>query len=346
MVMNNKLLTIVVPCYNSAFYVRKCVDSLLTGRERVEIIIVNDGSTDDTGAIADSYASEYPDTVRVIHQENGGHGEGINQGLKHATGTYFKVVDSDDRLGEDELQTLLDRLDELEPQGGVDLVVTDYVYQNIHNINKEKHQTIRYWNIFPENEVVTWSETRPFTEHQYITIHSATFRTQLLRDNWVDLPKHTFYEDNLYIYLALPMTKKLLYLNIGLYHYTIGRDGQSVADQTMKKRYRDQIKVALQVLAAHDITAITQQERKLGKYMYHEAKMMFVIATVFARLNKTREADEHVIAMWDEASRIDPVVIRRMRYFSEAFWLNRPGRVGRALCNALFKFAHSIVRFN
>ena len=96
-----KLLTVTVPSYNSQDYLEKCISSLLPGGDRLEIIIINDGSTDATGAIADSYASRYPDIVRVIHQENGGHGEGINQGLRHATGKYFKVVDSDDKVSED-----------------------------------------------------------------------------------------------------------------------------------------------------------------------------------------------------------------------------------------------------
>ena len=91
-----KLLTFTVPCYNSQDYMRRCVDSLLIGGEDVEIIIVDDGSSDDTGAIADAYAEKYPSIVRAIHQENGGHGAGLNAGLNHATGLYFKVVDSDD----------------------------------------------------------------------------------------------------------------------------------------------------------------------------------------------------------------------------------------------------------
>ena len=93
-----KLLTVTVPCYNSQDYMENCINSLLTGGERVEIIIIDDGSQDQTGHIADDYAKKYPSMVRVIHQENGGHGEGINQGLKYATGTYFKVVDSDDTV--------------------------------------------------------------------------------------------------------------------------------------------------------------------------------------------------------------------------------------------------------
>lgn len=98
-----KLLSIAVPCYNSQDYMRNCVDSLLKGGELVEILIVNDGSKDDTAKIADEYAEKYPTIVRAIHQENGGHGEAVNTGIRNATGFYFKVVDSDDWVNEESL---------------------------------------------------------------------------------------------------------------------------------------------------------------------------------------------------------------------------------------------------
>ena len=89
-----KIITFAVPCYNSAAYMDHCVETLLAAGEDIEIILVDDGSTkDDTPAICDRYAQQYPDIVRAIHQENGGHGEGVNQGLRHAQGLYYKVVD-------------------------------------------------------------------------------------------------------------------------------------------------------------------------------------------------------------------------------------------------------------
>ena len=84
-----KLITFTVPCYNSEAYMKNCIDSLLGAGDDTEILIINDGSKDNTGAIADSYAEKYPDTVRVIHQENGGHGEGVNQGIRHGKGLYY-----------------------------------------------------------------------------------------------------------------------------------------------------------------------------------------------------------------------------------------------------------------
>lgn len=111
------LITFAVPCYNSAGYMRRCIDTLLTGGEDVEIIIVNDGSTDETGKIAEEYAERFPN-VTAVNQENGGHGSGVNKGLELAQGLYFKVVDSDDWLETAALHTLLDTLwEHLEPTG-------------------------------------------------------------------------------------------------------------------------------------------------------------------------------------------------------------------------------------
>ena len=85
-----KLITFTVPCYNSAAYMDHCIETLLTAGEDAEIILVDDGSKDDTGKIADAYAEKYPTIVRVIHQENGGHGEGVNQGIRNATGRLLQ----------------------------------------------------------------------------------------------------------------------------------------------------------------------------------------------------------------------------------------------------------------
>ena len=103
-----KYISFTVPCYNSQGYMKKCIDSLLTAGNDVEIIIVNDGSTDGTLQIANEYARSFPQIVRVIDKPNGGHGSGVNAGLKAAQGVYFKVVDSDDWLDADALKALLD----------------------------------------------------------------------------------------------------------------------------------------------------------------------------------------------------------------------------------------------
>ena len=109
-----KLLTFAIPCYNSAAYMRNCIESLLPGGDEVEILIVDDGSTkDNTAEIADEYEKNYPGICRAIHQENGGHGEAVNAGLRNATGFFYKVVDSDDWVDWNAYQAILAKLREI-----------------------------------------------------------------------------------------------------------------------------------------------------------------------------------------------------------------------------------------
>ena len=91
-----KYISFAIPCYNSAAYMERAVESILKGGEDVEIIIVNDGSKDATSEIAHRYEEQYPGIIKAVDKENGGHGDAVNFGLANASGKYFKVVDSDD----------------------------------------------------------------------------------------------------------------------------------------------------------------------------------------------------------------------------------------------------------
>lgn len=334
-----KLLTVTVPCYNSQDYMGNCIESLLVGGDRVEIIIIDDGSKDDTGAIADRYAEEYPHIVRVIHQENGGHGEGINQGLRHATGTYFKVVDSDDRLSED-FHAFLDRLEEYERRGGVDLFVSNYYYVHSDGIGD---RSINYACALKEGQIMGWEDTKSFRIHQMLTIHSCTFRTEVMRRWKMELPKHTFYEDNLMICLTLPHVQRIAYMNCDLYLYTIGREGQSVQENVMKGRYPHQILVTEKCFCSYHPEEITQP--RLKKYLEHEMFMMFGISILFTRLNKTDEADRDIEKMWETCYAYDPQYAEHFRKGLLRF-ICLPGGFGRKVSEIVYRFANKVVRFN
>ena len=123
-----KLLSIAIPCYNSEAYMEKCIESLLKGGEEVEILVVNDGSSDRTAEIADAYAEKYPTIIKAIHQENGGHGEAVNAGIRNATGLYFKVVDSDDWVNEEAYKQILKKLEELtRGPKTLDMLISNFV---------------------------------------------------------------------------------------------------------------------------------------------------------------------------------------------------------------------------
>ena len=338
--MSQKLLTVTVPCYNSQDYMRGCVDSLLFGGERVEVIIIDDGSTDATGAIADEYASKYPTLVKVIHQENGGHGEGINQGAKHATGIYFKVVDSDDKMSED-FPAFLDALETCEKEGGVDMVVTNYYYVHTDGVGD---RSIDYSNALPQNRIFEWKDIKRFRLHQMLTIHSSTFRTSLLKAWDEPLPQKIFYEDNLMICKNLPSVKKLYYFPKDLYRYWIGRPDQSVQEAAVTKRYTHQLTVCEKSFMACDLDNIA--EPKLKKYLKHELFMLFGMAVTFARLNKSDEADANLEKMWDNCKQYNLKWGRYYRHRTAISVACIKGKLGRFIAISCYRIANKVVKFN
>ena len=338
--MKQKLLTVTVPCYNSQDYMENCIESLLRGGDRMEIIIINDGSFDRTGEIADSYVAKYPEIIRVVHQENGGHGEGINQGLAHATGKYFKVVDSDDTLSED-LPKFLDALEACEAEGGIDLAVTNYYYVHTDGVGD---RSIDYSTSLPKERIFGWSETKPFRIHQLLTIHSCTFRTELMRKWSEPLPKKIFYEDNLMVCKTMPHIKRMYYMPSDLYRYWIGRPDQSVQENVSKKRYTHHIIVAESCFKSVKLDEIT--EPMLKRYLRHELFMLFGITTMFTRLNKSAETDKDLETMWNSCKAHDKKWGDHFRHYSPLAIINIPGKIGQFITTTFYRLANKVVRFN
>ena len=335
-----KLLTVTVPCYNSQDYMEKCIESLLIGGDRVEIIVINDGSADRTGEIGDRYAAQYPGIVKVIHQENGGHGAGINAGLKAATGKYFKVVDSDDEVSGD-FVNFLDRLELCDSQGGVDLFVTNYYYVHTDGIGD---RSIDYGNALPEGRIFNWGDVKRFRNHQMLTIHSCTFRTEVMRLCGSDLPRKVFYEDNLMVCRTLPFVERMYYMDTDLYRYTIGREGQSMQHDISRRRYTHHLLIAESCFKAVKMNELSCRQHQ--EYMKHELFMLLCFATAFAKLNKCAEADDALEAMWNACAAHDKKWANYFRTRTILLFARIPGKVGYALVGGTYKFANKIVRFN
>ena len=340
-----KLITFAVPCYNSAAYMDHCVQTLLTAGDECEIILVDDGSTkDDTPAICDRYAEQYPDIVRVIHQENGGHGEGVNQGMRHAQGLYYKVVDSDDWLDEASLALVMEKLREFARMPApVDMVIANYVYEHVEDNTRKP---MGYKNVFPVNQIFTWDDIGHFRTSQYLLMHSVIYRTQLLRDCGLELPKHTFYVDNIFVYVPLPYVKTMYYLNVDLYRYFIGRADQSVNESVMASRYDQQVKITKIMIDAHDLLQIKQTQKKLGRYMFSYLSMMMSVSSIFTIIANSPESLGKRTELWEYLRSKDPVLYRRCRYRVTNTATNIPGYQGRKLSVKLYKLARKIYKFN
>ncbi len=339
-----KLITFAIPCYNSESYMENCIKSLLSAGDDTEILIINDGSKDRTGEIADRYEREYPNKVRAVHQENGGHGEGVNQGIRLGRGMYYKVVDSDDRLDPKALDTLLNRIRENVQNGvNVDMYVTNYVYDHVVD---NTQRTMSYKNIFPHEKVCTWEDTKSFGISKYLMMHSVVYRTEILRELKVELPKHTFYVDNLYMYWPFPSVKTIYYMDLDLYYYFIGRDDQSVNEKNMIKRIDQQIRVTKLMTECHDLNEIKKQSKQLYNYMFHELAMMYTISTVFLYASGEKENFEKEKELWAFLKERDIQHYRKMRRITINAWTHFPGKFGRWLTIKGYRIAQRIFKMN
>lgn len=337
-----KLLSVAIPSYNSQDYMSKCIESLLPGGDEVEILIVDDGSKDNTAKIADEYAAKYPNIVKAIHQENAGHGGAVNTGIANATGYYFKVVDSDDWVDHDAYMQVLKTLRGfIKDSVKVDLLLSNYVYEKE---GAKKKKVIDYVSALPQNQVMGWEDAHRFHMGQYILMHSVIYRTQLLKDSGMKLPLHTFYVDNLYVFQPLPYVETMYYLNVDFYRYYIGRSDQSVNEQIMIKRIDQQLKVNHIMIDYMSKTEIA--DKKLEKYMRNYLEIITAISSIFLIASGTKDSLKKKKELWRYMKKKDRKLYLNIRSRFLGVVLNAPGYGGRSFALLIYKIAHRIFGFN
>ncbi|MCR5518585.1 MAG: glycosyltransferase [Lachnospiraceae bacterium] len=338
-----KVLSVVVPCYNSEGYMRHCLDTLLTGGEDVEIIIVDDGSTkDNTAAIADEYEKKYPDIVLAIHQENGGHGEAVNTGLRYAGGRFFKVVDSDDWVNEESYKKILAFLKEnMITETPLDMLISNYVYEKV---GARRKKVIQYRNALPVETYFTWDDIKHFKVDQYILMHSVIYRTELLRECQLSLPAHTFYVDNLFVFEPLPYVKNMYYIDTNFYRYFIGRADQSVNEEIMISRIDQQIRVTKTMIDYFHFDKI--ENKRCRYYMINYLKMMMMVPSIMLILSGTQENLAKKKELWSYLKTINLKLWFKIRFSRIGSAVNIPGRGGRKISKLGYKVYQRFIGFN
>ncbi len=339
-----KLLSIAIPSYNSADYMKNCIESLLPGGEEVEILIIDDGSKDETPQIADAYAQKYPSIVRAVHQENGGHGEAVNAGIRHASGFFYKVVDSDDWVDSESYQKVLgflrEAVKETEP---LDMLISNYVYEKQ---GAKRKKVIHYHSILPENRYFGWEEIGHFGVSQNILMHSVIYRTQLLKDCGFELPKHTFYVDNIFVYWPLPYVKKMYYLDVDFYRYFIGREDQSVNEKVMMSRIDQQIrvnKIMIDIYAKHENHFASVQ---LCEYMQHYLATILMVTSVLLMKMDTEEAIAMRDDVWKYLNDKSPEAYQIMKKTLLGRFSSSHGKLSHKITMGGYKIAQKWIGFN
>ena len=340
-----KLLTIAIPSYNSENYLSKCIESLLPGGEDVEILVVNDGSKDNTSAIGHEYEAKYPGIVKVIDKENGGHGSAVNAGVEHATGLFFKVVDSDDWVKKSAYLEILEKLKDFAGSDVIlDMLISNFVYEKE---GAAKKKVMRYAHALPKDTVFTWNDVGHFFKGQYILMHSVIYRTKLLRECGMKLPDHTFYVDNIFVYQPLPYVKNMYYMDVNFYRYYIGREDQSVNEKVMIGRVDQQIRVNKLMI---DYTVRNRKmifaNKRLKQYMLNYLEIITTISSIMLILADTEEALDKKTELWEYLKASDSYLYRKLRYGIMGNGMNLPGKGGRKISVEGYRLAQRFFKFN
>ena len=339
-----KVLSVIIPVYNMEKYIRQCLESLMIREilDKIEILVVLDGSTDRSEEIAMEYVAAHPDSVRVISKPNGGHGSAINTGMDHAAGEYVKVLDSDDWVNEEAYKQILKTLEELtRGPKTLDMLISNFVYEKQ---GASRKKVMQYRHCFPTNQIFGWDEIRHMKNGQYLLMLSMIYRTKLLHDCGMELPKHTFYVDNLFAFEPLPYVKNLYYLDVNFYRYFIGRDDQSVNETNMIKRIDQQFKVTY--IMIDYMTQFNLVSKPLERYMRHYLSIIMCISSVISVKSGQKELLKMRKELWKYLYDSDKRLYRKIRHNITSCAVNLPGYVGRKATIAMYKAARRFIGFN
>ncbi|MBQ7656687.1 MAG: glycosyltransferase family 2 protein [Clostridia bacterium] len=229
--MSKKVLTVSVAAYNVEAYIENALRSLCVPEiiDKLEIFVVDDGGTDGTLGIAKAFAARYPASVFPVHKENGGYGSTVNYSLSHATGKYFKLLDGDDWFDSEGLRRLVSELE----NSAVDIVMNNY-----KTGPDPEHLTVRD---FYAEEGGGVKDLSSFVAKRDFGMWAMTFRTEILRACGLTLPEHVLYTDALVVAYPLAAAKTMRFFDFSVYCYRVGRDGQSMSKEAIKKHYREMI---------------------------------------------------------------------------------------------------------
>lgn len=238
--MSTKILTIIIPSYNMEKYLPKCLGSLAVApelMERLEVLVVNDGSKDRTSEIAHEFATKHPNTFRVIDKTNGHYGSCINAALRAAVGRYVKILDADDSFDSDEISKFLKLIERTD----ADAIFTDYV-------TVDEQGRILARNIMPlvQNQPIVKD---CLDQLDMVAMHALTYRTDLLREIGYRQTEGVAYTDTEWAAVPLSYARTMIYFPVAVYRYLVGREGQSVDRAVVTRNVGQMEKVAREMLA-------------------------------------------------------------------------------------------------
>lgn len=231
---NKKILSISIAAYNVESTLRECLDPFLDSSvmDVLDVMIVDDGSKDNTAKIALEYQDRYPDTFRLISKENGGWGSTVNTGIVNAKGKFFRQLDGDDYYKPENMYDYIQFLSDCD----ADMIIAPYI-----EYNGETGETMSEPNCNPGYETAKVFHLSEINNFQPF-MHSMTIKTELIRDK-VKITEKCFYTDTEFVLKSCNMAETIAFFDKPIYCYRRGTTGQSMSLNGMEKHYMDQTKV-------------------------------------------------------------------------------------------------------
>lgn len=281
-----KVLSIVIPSFNMEKYLSRCLDSMLSATvlDSLEILVVNDGSTDNTSSIAHEYESKYPGTIKVIDKKNGHYGSAVNAGFAVAQGKYVRVIDADDWVNSAEFPEFLNALGEINTS---DMVITNWSRNNKYTgVINHYHQ-----NKNPYNQLMNIDDLQLAIDDIYYSFYGIIYLTDLINRIGYKQTEGVAYTDSEYSYYPAMEAKTVTFLDYDVYQYFIGREDQSVSQKVIKKNVRHFFKVFKRMVNTKVVADSKVKKIIQSKQMLLIARNLYYSLLIINRPSEIKDID-------------------------------------------------------
>lgn len=248
---DKKTLSVIIPMYNAGRTIQKCLESLLLPADqmdRLEVLVVDDGSTDNGMQYAEEYQQKYQGSIRLITKQNGGHGSAVNEGIKRCTGKYFRVLDADDWVHTDSLAEVMQILEGIEAQAvacGYDKYQIQTGQMDHIGLENERVCGVRSRVIYMDMHslIQNWHRFR-----QIFCLHGLIYQTEFYKNLPYQLPEGIYYDDAFYFTVPCSHAERICIIDRQVYVYRVGEASQSVSAVNREKRYKQHERVICSIL--------------------------------------------------------------------------------------------------
>ena len=313
--MKNKILSISVAAYNVENVLGTCLDSLAQSRylDDIEVLVINDGSKDNTEVIARKYQDKYPNSFFLVNKENGGHGSTINESMKRALGKFFKLLDGDDWVDVKEFDGFIEDLFKCE----ADLVINDYNEVYTNKIIRRK-----FINTYAINNKY---DIQDMNLNNIVPMHSITVRTDKLQQYEFGMSEHRFYADTEYVFLVLSVVSTFQVSNKCVYQYRLGRDGQSVSPDGLYNHIEDMLYIENRLIEKCMSCTVHPNIRLLKSFIkrkYIVTFDMFLTMSKNDKIYKLRDFDKNMREKYPEFINEIPLGKYDLAKYNYSFFMN------------------------